>query len=271
MDDDAPPDSVRQALVGAVSAGLRQALIALDFDGTLAPLVLDPSTSRLAEGAEHAIVALARRGAQVAIVTGRDAATVLKLSGLAGIGGVQVSGLYGAERWQAGRLTTQPDSPAVALARELLPSAVSEVPGTDGVWIEDKRLSLVVHARRSPEPVATLARLRAPVQAVAERCGLEIHDGHLVLELRLPGYDKGRALRALVAEHRPGVVLFCGDDLGDLPGFELVAALQAEGIAAYSVLVGPGHPGMDGVADVGVPTPIELVMLLRQIADQAGS
>ena len=69
-----------------------------------------------------------------------------------------------------------------------------------GVWIEDKRLSLVVHARKAADPAAALARLTGPVTALAAELGLEVHPGRDVLEIRLPGYDKGRALRRLVAE-----------------------------------------------------------------------
>ena len=72
-------------LVAVLRPQLAGALIATDFDGTLAPLVPDPEDSRPVAGAVDALAALAGRGAQVAVVTGRAADTVLRLGGLAAV------------------------------------------------------------------------------------------------------------------------------------------------------------------------------------------
>ena len=259
-------DDQRAQLVDAVARAGGQALIALDFDGTLAPLVLDPATSRPADGVIESIEALARHGAQVAIITGRTAAAAIELSGLGNVDGLVVHGLYGAEQWRAAKVTTQPDSAQIERARKPVAKAVADTPGTDDVWIEDKRLSLVVHTRQSADPSALLETLRAPITAIAADCGLEVHDGHFVLELRLPGFDKGQVLSALMAEERPEAVLFCGDDVGDLPAFEIVASLHDDGMDAFGVLVGPGNAALVQAAHVRVATPDELAMLLHDIA-----
>lgn len=256
----------RARLVDAVGTAGAHALIALDFDGTLAPLVLDPTTSRMADGVKQAIEALARHGARIAVVTGRAAATAIELSGLGNVDSLVVHGLYGAEQWRAGTITTQPDSAQIACARRPVAEAVANTAETEDVWIEDKRLSLVVHTRQSSDPGGLLEALRAPITAVAADCGLEVHDGHFVLELRLPGFDKGQVLSALVAEVRPNAVLFCGDDVGDLPAFEVVASLHDDGMEAFGVLVGPGNAALVQAAHVRVPTPDELGMLLHDIA-----
>ena len=257
----------RQSLIDDLGRNLAGALIALDFDGTLAPLVLDPTTSRPADGAHDAIAALAERGADVVIITGRGAATAVELSGLSDVERLSVHGLYGAERWQGGRISTQPDSPAIERARSRVRDAVAATDGSEEVWIEDKRLSLVVHTRRSPDPAEVLERLRPAVTAIAADCGLETHDGHFVLELRLPGFDKGKVLATLVSERTPEAVLFCGDDVGDVPAFELIADLRRRGVRSRSVLVGAGTPVAAGLADVRLDTPADLVVLLQEIAD----
>jgi len=74
-------------LVDTLSADLPHALVAVDFDGTLAPIVPDPADSRPVPGAIAALRVLAERGAQVAVVTGRDARTVIELGGLDAIPG----------------------------------------------------------------------------------------------------------------------------------------------------------------------------------------
>ena len=63
-------------------ADLAHALVAVDFDGTLAPIVPDPADSRPAPGAVTALRRLVEQGAAVAIVTGRNARTVVDLGGL---------------------------------------------------------------------------------------------------------------------------------------------------------------------------------------------
>ena len=73
------PDPDRLA---AIAARLPGALIALDFDGTLAPIVADPGGRPSGAGGARHPDRAGRAGAQVAIVTGRDAATVLELGGL---------------------------------------------------------------------------------------------------------------------------------------------------------------------------------------------
>jgi trehalose 6-phosphate phosphatase len=239
------------------------ALVATDFDGTLAPLVLDPEDSRLIDGALDALTELARRGAQIAVITGRDARTVLRLGELDAVPGITVAGLYGLETWTAGELTTPETPPELEALRERLPAAI-EAGGPD-VWIEDKRLSLVVHFRRAPDPAASEAAVRPPVTELAEELGLEVHPGSNVLELRLPGFDKAGAL-ARLADGRSAVV-YLGDDLGDLPAFAEIRRLRAAGRPAYGVAVRSSQVReLDGAADVEVDDPAAVVALLRALA-----
>lgn len=246
---------------------LAHALIATDFDGTLAPLVADPEQSRPVEGAIDALTALAKRGAHVAVVTGRDAETVVRLGGLQAVPGLSVRGLYGLERWSDGVLDS-PDPPEELVAlRDELPAVVSEARTDPNVWIEDKRLSLVVHTRRAADPAAELAALDGPVRALASRLGLETHPGSNVLEIRLPGYEKAGAISRLVEQHRPRAVLYLGDDLGDLPAFARVRELRARGLTAYSIgVLASGADGIDAAADVTVPDPAAATELLRELA-----
>ena len=92
------------------AAALPGALVALDFDGTLAPIVADPTASRPVAGAIEALSALAGAGAQIAVITGRDAATAVGLGGFDTVPGLVVAGLYGAETWHDGELSA-PDEP----------------------------------------------------------------------------------------------------------------------------------------------------------------
>jgi trehalose 6-phosphate phosphatase len=255
-----------RAGLAALLAVPDQALVALDFDGTISAIVPEPADARPVGGALPALRRLAGRVAGLAVVTGRPAATVVRLGGLDAVPGIIVEGVYGAERWQDGRLELADPPPGLAAVAVELPSVVASA--GPGVWIEDKRVSVVVHTRRAPDPDAALAALADPVRHLAERNGLELHPGRFVLEIRPPGYDKGRVLRQLVADVRPSAVLFAGDDLGDLPAFAAVAALRADGIAGVTVASASDEAAeVAEHADLVVDGPAGVVALLTEIAD----
>ena len=66
------------------------------------------------------------------------------------------------------------------------------------LWLEDKGLSLVIHARLTPDPDRFLEILRAPVGAALAAAGLGVRPGKEVLEICIPGLDKGTAIRELL-------------------------------------------------------------------------
>lgn len=264
--DVALPERVAQ-VAAVLRATLPDLLVALDFDGTLAPIVTDPATARPLPGTAEALRALTAAGATVAVITGRDARTVLELSGFDTVPGLLVAGLYGAESWQDGELQTMPDPPAIDDARARLRELVAARSDDPGVWVEDKRLSLVVHARTAAAPERQIAALRPALAELAGELGLELHDGKHVLELRLPGLDKGGVLDTLVARGDPRGVLFAGDDLGDLPAYASIRRLRDGGRVAWSV-VSAGDEAPDPVcqaADLSLGGPAGVLELLRAI------
>ncbi|WP_165988275.1 trehalose-phosphatase [Streptomyces sp. YIM 98790] len=257
--------------LAAVLGQPHRAVVALDFDGTLAPVVADPEQSRPHPDVLPALSRLAPRLAAVAVITGRPAAVAARLGGFAGAPGLEhltVLGAYGAERWDAatGELHTPPPHPGVSAARSALPAVVREH-GPDAV-IEDKGGALAVHTRRSADPAGTLEALREPLAALASRLGLAVEPGRLVLELRPPGMDKGMALAGLVTRTDPAAVLYAGDDLGDLAAFETVGKLRASGVAGLRVCSGGEEvpAAVTAVADLVVPGPAGVAALLTALA-----
>lgn len=251
-------------IVAAVRPQLARALVALDFDGTLAPIVPDPADSRPLPGVIDALTALAAAGAQVAVVTGRDARTAVELGGLDAVPGLIVEGLYGLETWHCGRLGTPRMPEVIETLRARLPGAIAA--GDAALWIEDKRLSLVVHGRLAADPEAALDPVREPVAALAGQLGLEVHPGRGVIELRLPGYDKAGALHRLVQRCAPRAVLYAGDDRGDLPALLAVRELRADGLTAFAVVAGSAEvPEIAEAADLTVDGPAGVLEFLRQL------
>jgi trehalose 6-phosphate phosphatase len=257
-----------EAGLAAILRDPGHALIALDFDGTLAPIVAEPSAVRPAPAVRPALRRLATRVGTLAIITGRPAPAAVELGGFAGVPGLIVIGHYGWERWEAGQLTSPPPPPGIAPARARLPGVLAAAGAPDGTWVEDKGQALVVHTRRTAEPQRALEALAAPLARLAEETGLASEPGRLVIELRPRGIDKGTALNHLVAERNPVAVLFAGDDLGDLPAFAAVRALRASGRAGLTVASASAEvTALADEADLVVDGPDGVAALLASLAD----
>ncbi len=257
----------------ALLADPRSALVALDFDGTLAPIVERPEAARLVDGAREVMQALAARIGQLAVISGRAADEVVALGQLGGVSGLLVLGHYGLQRWHGGQLDSPPPDPAVERARLRLPLLLEGAP--NGVYVEDKGQSFAVHTRPAADPQQALDDLAPALRRLAADMGLEAVAGRFVLELRPAGTDKGSALRSLVAATGATTVIYIGDDVGDLPAFRVVAELRAESgvnglaIAAFeqpSAGRAPEvPPELQEAADVVLPGPEAVVGWLAGI------
>lgn len=255
-----PRTAEGRAGLDALRADPARALIALDYDGTLSPIVSRPEDAVPADGVLEVLTALAGQVGRLALLTGRPAQVVVDLGGVAAVPGLVVLGQYGVERWESGRLTAAPPAAGVAEARAALPGLVEWI----GAEVEDKGLSLVVHTRNAP--LGAQERLAEPVGELARRVGLEVHHGRRVLELRPPGFDKHGALMA-VADPRPGSVLFAGDDIGDARAFDAVDELRAQGVPGLTLFSDSDEapPTLRSRADVVVDGPAGVVDFLREL------
>ncbi|MFF7975337.1 trehalose-phosphatase [Streptomyces sp. NPDC007905] len=262
--------------LAALLAMPHTAVIGLDFDGTLAPIVADPEQARAHPDAVPALAALAPKVASVAVVTGRPAEVAVRNGGFAGVPGLEhlvVLGHYGAERWQAatGELSAPPPHPGVAAVRAELPGLLDRVGAGHGAWIEEKGRAVAVHTRRADDPQAAFEALREPLADLATRHGLIVEPGRLVLELRPPGMDKGVALLDHVRATGAGAVLYAGDDLGDLPAFAAVEKLRSDGVPGLLVCSGSTEvTELAERADMVVEGPEGVVGLLRALAERIG-
>jgi trehalose 6-phosphate phosphatase len=253
--------------IAAIRREPARALIATDFDGTLAPIVADPREARAHPGAVAALRELAGVVGTLAVITGRPAAEAVELGGFEAVPGLIVLGHYGLERWEDGALTGPGDLPGVEAARERLPGVLAGAGAPEGLWVEDKGSALAVHTRRAADPVGALAAVKGALAGLAADVGLVVEPGRLVIELRPPGMDKGAALTALVAERKAGPVLFAGDDLGDLAAFAAVRALRGEGHPGVTVCSASGEVSeLAAEADLVVDGPGGVAALLSWLA-----
>ncbi|WP_097943531.1 trehalose-phosphatase [Streptomyces sp. ms115] len=261
----------------AVLARPDRAVVALDFDGTLADIVPDPEQARAHPGTVEALAALAPKVAAIAVITGRPAGVAVRYGGFAGVPGLEhlvVLGHYGAERWDAvtGTVHAPAPHPGVTAVRAELPGVLHEVGAWNDTWTEEKGQAVAVHTRRAQDPQAAFESLRGPLGELAAKHGLIVEPGRLVLELRPPGMDKGVALAGFVAELDAESVIYAGDDLGDLAAFAAVEKLRSEGpdgIPGLLVCSGSAEvPELAERADLSVPGPAAVVDFLAALADR---
>lgn len=253
-----------------------ETLVALDFDGTLAPIVDDPARARIHPEAADVLVALAPKIGALAVVTGRPARQVLDLGGLEEVADrmaelgreLRVFGQYGAERWTSSQRIIAGPRPPAGLASFLreLPRLLREA-GASGAFVEEKGLAVAVHTRRLDDAEAAFARLLPVLTAAAESHDLEVEPGRLVIEVRDGGMDKGLVVDRLITGLPAKGVLFAGDDLGDLEAFETVTAWAAEGLPTLLVCSGSDEESaLLPLADVVVPGPAGVLAFLSRLA-----
>jgi trehalose 6-phosphate phosphatase len=276
MDFTSPEGERRYAaLVRAASS----AVVALDFDGTLSPIVDDPEAAHIHPEASDVLVELAGEVAAVAVVTGRPARQALALGGLDEVGNaigeagkeLYLFGQYGNERWTSTQRRVISPRPPHGLATFLreLPRALRSVDAGDA-FVEDKGLAVAVHTRRLEDPEAAFERLLPKLRELAEQHDLVVEPGRNVIEVRSHGMHKGLVVRTLVEELDAGAFLFAGDDLGDLEAFEAVAELAREGMPTLLVCSASTEESrLAALADVVVKGPEGVLDLLRQLATEA--
>lgn len=264
-------------------------LIALDFDGVLAPLQDDPETSRMEPDSAAAIDALARLPrTRVALVSGRDIATLRRLSAvpetvwLIGSHGAEAELGAGPEPSAAPESAAGPElaagtelgagpEPAAGASATRSPDLTAEearmLAAIDahivdfehslehrgdfpGVRVEAKPYSRTVHTRGlAPELAAALHDHAAAVSA--DYPDIRVIEGHDVTELAVKQATKGDGLRLLARAEQPTAMAYFGDDVTDEDAF-----------AALEQLIGPAETSAPDQS----PPPAAVSATARRIA-----
>lgn len=272
--------SAEQRYVDLVSTA-SQAVICLDFDGVLSPIVEDPAEAYIHPRAGEVLVALAEHVQAVAVVTGRPARQAVALGGLDEVGArvaeqgkdFFVLGQYGNERWSARTrqvVSPRPPKGLANLTAEL--PALLRQQGVGEAFLEQKSLAIAIHTRRLPDPAGALDRLRPVLEEAAARHGLVLEPGRMVVEIRAPGTHKGIAVRTLQKEQRADAMMFAGDDLGDIEAFRAVTSLRQGGMVGLLVCsASEEQPALRALADIVVDGPDGVMDLLERISADAAA
>jgi trehalose-phosphatase len=260
-------------------------LIALDFDGCLAPFEQDPANSRPLPEASAALARLgADPGVQVALVSGRPAADLLTLA--TPPAGAWLVGSHGGQTGEVradGTLELDPFqlTTAQAEARSAVADALAELAAAyPGAWVENKPAAAALHTR-GLDPAAADEALDAAMAGPGAWPGVHPIRGNQVAELTVLEVTKGQALERLRARllgdttaapreaSAPGDatsavglrVLYAGDDVTD----ETALATLREG--DVGVKVGDAQT----VADHRVADERAVARMLSHLADRRAS
>ena len=232
-------------------------LYGTDFDGVLAPLVLDPSTSAPIDGSVQALRELAASdGATVAIVSGRDLATLRHLSGIAEDEPIVLIGSHGAQPSIPLDTGEAWDDAAAARLRSVVDALERVSAHHPGTRVEHKAAGAALHTRGLDDAVATPA-IAAAEDAARQLPGVHVIAGKNVLEIGVLETDKGAALRALADHAGSQVTCYLGDDRTDERAFEVLPASDGH----VTIKVGSG----DTVAAHRVHDSADVLAVIRQV------
>jgi trehalose-phosphatase len=232
------PDDLAHAL--AALAARPRILVGLDFDGVLAPIVVDRSAARALPGTLDSVRTLASLPETIVVlVSGRALDDLATVSGVGPDDAVSLVGSHGAETTlhppSAGRPpVAEMTAEEAAQLREVV-AAVRQIAAVDSALdVELKPTGAVLHTRRAAPQVAARAEEQA-LKGPGSWPGVHVIRGKSVVELAIRETSKGAALQRLRAELGADAVLYVGDDVTDETAF---ATLQPGDVA---VKVGPGE------------------------------
>lgn len=202
----------------------------LDFDGTLVDIAPRPDLVKIGQSLPTLIERLAERlDGRMAVISGR---AIEVLDHMLGPIDVAMAGSHGGEFRPSGNEEVHsladplPDSiahPLGAFARE-----------HGDLLVERKPFSMAVHYRDHPgmrEPLLAAAR------GIAIGHGASVKEGKMVVEVVMPGSDKGSAVAKFMEmpAFAGAMPYFVGDDLTDEDAFLTVAELGGGGILVGAI------------------------------------
>ncbi len=189
-------------------------LVALDFDGTISPIVDRAGDARPLPRSAAAFAGLAALPrTTTALLSGRA------LASLRAVASPPVDtlliGSHGAEAWlgpgSAELTLDEGQRLLLAEVRAVLEEIVEQAPGT---LLEDKPAGVVLHTRLAEDDVAEDA-VAAARSVLQDRKGVFLKNGKRVLETSVVNASKGEGLTFLRQITGATAVLFAGDDVTD--------------------------------------------------------
>lgn len=250
-----------QAL-STLAASPATVLLALDFDGVLAPIVDHPADARPLPETIAAVERLASRVA-VALISGRGLEELSTVTGPLPEG-TWLVGSHGAEfgRVRDGRYELEPfdlADDARGVQDELIAAAELIGERHEGVLVQRKPTTVLVHTKMALPEVEAAATAEAV--ALGSARGLKTVVGKHIVEIAVHPAHKGEGVAALRSATGADVVVYVGDDTTDED------ALETLGGRDVGIKVGPGPTA----ARYRVDSPEDVAGVLTRFAEALGT
>jgi len=263
-----PADELRRRLTEFTRA--EHILVALDFDGVLAPLIEDPAQSRPIPEAARALTRLASApGVQLALVSGRPAQDLGALADpppgtwLVGSHGAQTAEVTEADTVELLPFELTPEQRDLLDRVSAALEKIAAEPEFDGAWVEHKPAAAALHTRPVADAQAAERALAFALAGPGSWPGTYAQPGNQVVEIPVVQATKGAAVATLrhrmrtELTGRPVAVFFAGDDVTD----ETVLSTLGEGDLGVKVGTAPS------AAHVRVADEDAIAALLHDLAD----
>ncbi|MCW1907996.1 MAG: bifunctional alpha,alpha-trehalose-phosphate synthase (UDP-forming)/trehalose-phosphatase [Candidatus Saccharibacteria bacterium] len=222
-----------QKLLSDYTAAKRRLLL-LDYDGVLAPIRSVPSKAAPSSSLLQLLEKLSKqKHTDVAVISGRSQENLEAWLGnapvaLAAEHGAAIKSAPG-QKWQH---LVQENNTWKAALKPTLEKYAKEAPGS---FVEEKQHALVWHYRKSTPYMAQKynAIIRRNLGPIVKKMGLQLNNGHKILEIKSSQVNKSVATKFFMIETYD-FVLAIGDDYTDESMYK---ALPRRG---YSIRVGRG-------------------------------
>ncbi len=191
-------------------------LLLLDYDGTLTPIVDRPEDALLSDDARILLKELSeKQGLYVAVVSGRPLQQVKELVGVE----IYYAGNHGLEAEGPGFMFKHPDLEGVEGKVDAVCRTLEEI-DVEGVIVEDKKLSAVLHYRLADDEKAVRGAFDKVVEPYLSQ-GFRVAENKKTLEL-VPDVEWGKGDVALKLADEVGAdsIMYYGDDNTDEHAFK---------------------------------------------------
>lgn len=227
----------------------KNTLVVFDLDGTLAPIISEPSSIKISPEVRHLLQSIMSY-APVAVITGRSRNDALQYLGFDPDYLIGNHGAEGLKLWRAAEIDFRQHC---RIWKEQLLPQLSEI--DQGVVLEDKGTTLAVHYRSASHQNIVRTHLHNIVKHLTP-CPRVVEGKCVINIVPMDAPHKGDALIELMSEAGVGQAFFVGDDVTD----EDIFALDDQRILTVRV-------GYDGTshADWFIKEQLDISTLLEVI------
>jgi trehalose 6-phosphate synthase/phosphatase len=222
-------------VISEIEAAFKKAkkpILFLDYDGTLTGFVTNPQDA-VPDAELKGIIKNLSPIAQVVIISGRDKDTLGAWFKDQKVDLIAEHGVWVNRKNEKGdwNLYAEIEDGWKEDIRQIMEYYVLRTPGA---FIEEKHHSLVWHYRKVESGLGDLRmrELFSHLKYMARGHNLQVLEGNMVLEIKRPDINKGRAATAIMKDQEYDFILAVGDDWTDEDTFKAMPK------SAYSIRVG---------------------------------